>query len=458
MTETSSNLSGIAHPSRRRARIVMIAYACSPDRGSENFVGWNRAVQAGRFADTWVICEGRECEAEIEQYIAAHGPVPGVRFVVVPLSDFQSRLQQLPGCYYRAYRLWHRAAFAVARQLHAKHSFDLAHQVNMVGYREPGYLWQLGIPFVWGPIGGTQNFPVRFLPILRPLDAAKELLRNVVNSLQLRFSRRVRLAARAASKVLAANSTNQVDLAHSCGVDVVRMLETGVSNIVREPSTTRGKRDAFRILWSGMLEPRKALRLLLDALAKLPANLKWQLRVVGDGPLRAASMRRAEALGINDRIEWLGWLPLADAIKQYDWADVFAFTSLRDTSGNVVLEAMSRGVPVVCADHQGMADIVTPESGIKIPVHSPKQLISDFSEALRRLSRDELLCSQLGEGARQRAEHYLWSKQGDRMATVYRDVLDLTGNDLIHLEPSRGVNPALVVARGTNHMQLETII
>lgn len=414
---------------RRRARLLLLAYACVPGQGSECGVGWNRAIQAGRFADTWVICEGSECEAAIRRYITECGPVSGVKFVFVHLSRFEARLQKTPGFYYLGYYLWHRRAFAVARKLHQEIDFDLAHQVNMVGYREPGFLWQLPVPFVWGPVGGTQNFPFRFLRILRPRDAAKEFVRGVVNTLQLRFSRRVRLAARRASALLAANSTNERDLRAAFGKEVEQMLETGVSitALPRSEQATAG--GPLRILWSGQIEPHKALSLLIDALALLPNDATWQARVLGAGSLRRFCERQAQRLNVHDRIEWLGWRRRTEAIDEYSRADVFVFTSLRDTSGNVVLEAMEQGVPIICLDHQGVADMVTPQCGIKLSVSSPGQVAKDLASALHKLAQDPELRRRLGEGARQRAEYYLWPRQGERMADIYRRVLDLVGSD-----------------------------
>jgi glycosyltransferase involved in cell wall biosynthesis len=148
-----------------------------------------------------------------------------------------------------------------------------------------------------------------------------------------------------------------------------------------------------------------------------------------------ACRRQASRLGIDDRIEWLGWMPHHEALQQYSWADVFAFTSLRDTSGAVVLEAFSNGVPVIALDHQGAADMVTPQCGIKIPVTSPRQVIKDYSEALVRLAREPGLLHKLSEGARTRAADYLWSKQGEAMAKIYRRALEDAGCAAEPMEP-----------------------
>ncbi len=95
-------------------------------------------------------------------------------------------------------------------------------------------------------------------------------------------------------------------------------------------------------------------------------------------------------------MQWRGWLPLAEALQLYASADLFVFTSLRDTSGTVVLEALSRGLPVICLDHQGVRDLITPECGIKVPVTRPSEVIAGLAEAITKLARDPDRREQLG--------------------------------------------------------------
>src|SRR5262245_2183342 len=126
-----------ADPTPRRPRFLLLAYACSPTMGSEPGVGWNRALQAARMADTWVICEERRYGPGLRQYLAEKGPVPGLTFHFVPRDVLPAGLGKLPGLDYVAYNRWHRRAFRLARRLHAEHHFDLAHQVTFCGYRQP---------------------------------------------------------------------------------------------------------------------------------------------------------------------------------------------------------------------------------------------------------------------------------------------------------------------------------
>ena len=146
----------ISAQNRARKRVLMLAYACSPYRGSEPGTGWQRAVENAKYFDTWVICEQGEFEADIRRYENEYGQVPGLFFCFVPKTRIENFVGYIPGLYYVTYKIWHRRAYRAAVGLHKRHGFELVHQANMCGFREPGYLWKLPLPFAWGPIGGQR--------------------------------------------------------------------------------------------------------------------------------------------------------------------------------------------------------------------------------------------------------------------------------------------------------------
>jgi len=386
-------------------------------------MGWNRAVQTARFCDTWVICEECEFGEEIRRHLRSHGDVPGLHFVFVPKRGWETALSRVPGLYFLMYNLWHRRAFSVARRFHEQFAFDLVHHATMCGFREPSYLWKLDAPFVWGPVGGTQNYPWRFLGEAGIRGAIGEALRGVANAIQLRFSPRVRRAVRRAAAFAAANTTNQNDFNRTHDVAPMLMSETGIESVMGTPRTDRDPGRPLRILWSGLMTPRKALSLLIKALARLPKDVPYELRILGDGPLRRRWQRLAHRTGVQCHTTWMGRLPRHEALRQYAWADLFAFTSLRDTTGTVVLEALGAGLPVVCLDHQGAHGVITDQCGIKVPVTAPNEVIAGLSEAVTLLARDTRQWERLSRGALERAEEYVWSRLVERMVGVYRQVL-----------------------------------
>ena len=397
-----------------RPRILLLAHACSPVHGSEEKVGWNRAVGSARDFDTWVICRSEHNEAEIRAFEAEAGAVPGLTWVFLGHSRAGRALGRLPGGTWVAYNLWQRRALALARDLDRRVGFDLVHHVNWVSFREPGYGWRLGLPFVLGPVGGTQNTPRRFLLSGGPAMALREGFRSMLNSLQLVAGRRLRRAARAAAPFLAANSTVQRDVRRHLGVESVRMLETGSGPVGAPRRWADRAPGPLRLLWVGDCLNRKGAHLMIRAMRQLERERPGAvtLAVLGDGPARAAFARLP---GVSAP----GLVPHVEMNRAYAAADALVFTSLRDTSGNVVLEALGQGLPVICLDHQGVADIVTPACGLKVPVTTPRAAIAGIAAAIRQIASDPDAYDRMSAASVARARHYDWSRSTEVVRRIY---------------------------------------
>jgi glycosyltransferase involved in cell wall biosynthesis len=256
------------------------------------------------------------------------------------------------------------------------------------------------------------------------VDALGESVRNVANKLQLRHSRRVHRAAHAAGAVVVANTSMQEDFRKVIGVNADVLLDVGYRPIDQNTSPHVQSTDGvLRILWSGTLCARKALGILIDALAAMPADFRCEVRVLGQGPYKKRWERLASRRGVAGKLRWLGQLPHAEARRQYEWADVFVFTSLRDTTGTVLAEALAAGLPVVCLDHQGARDVVSADCGLKVAVTNPKDVAQQLAAALMRLANDRELYARLAAGAKVRAREFEWSQLGRKMVAIYERVL-----------------------------------
>jgi rhamnosyltransferase len=421
------NMAEISNKNSRpqRPRVLLLAAACNPYRGSDSAVGWGRAGEAAKRFDTWVICSQGDQE-DICRYLSEHGEIPGLHFCYLEKSrieEFLKRRRPLYDTHYLPYNLWQRRAFRFATRLHRALKFDLIHQVTRTGFREPGYLWKLEAPFIWGPVGGTQNYPWRFLKAAGFRGALKEGMRSLINVLQFRFSPRVRKALKRAKAIIAANAEIQHDFERVHGIRPEILLDIGVHGLKAVSAPRTLQNSPLRILWLGQLKHHKALHLLIQALALMPSGFSYEFRVLGKGPLKKRWQALAKRLGVDSHCQWPGWIPHELAMNEYDRADVLVFSSLRDTASNVVLEALSRGVPIICLDHQGVRDVVTDECGIKIPVTTPGEVIAQLRNHLVDLTTDRTKLESLSRGALKRASQYLWSRNGERMARIYSTVL-----------------------------------
>ena len=402
-----------------RERVLLIVHCLDENFSMESRLSWYRAVHAARRYDTTVLC----AEPFADICCDVDPQIPGLRVVTVPHTQLEKILISAPIGFYLAYRLWHQRVVRVARKLNARHRFSLVHQVSYCGYREPGYCWQLDAPFVWGPIGGTQDVPWRFLGQLDVSGAIKEAWRSVANTVQLRFGSRVGHALGSAHTTFVANRDVQNSFRRARRLNLPCVLETGITQIAKEPRARRKPDRPLRVLWTGRLEAWKGLQLLLKAVAGSANDSQIQLRVVGSGSRERRLRKLATKLGLDSQVEWVPLPPYAQRSEHYEWADVFAFTSLRDTSGTGLLESLAAGVPIVGLNHQGARDIMTADCALPIEVTSPRHVIGTLRAHLTRLSQDADLLQTLSRGALERAHDYHWDKLGEAMLTCYADAL-----------------------------------
>jgi glycosyltransferase involved in cell wall biosynthesis len=153
--------------------------------------------------------------------------------------------------------------------------------------------------------------------------------------------------------------------------------------------------DKPTILAVGRLHRQKGLDVLLDAFARLDAR-EWQIVLLGEGVERERLERQAQALGVADRVRFVG--PVADPAPYYRAAQIFVLPSRHEGTPNALMEAMSFGLPAIVSDgSQGPLDLVSDGvTGLVIPVEDATAL----SAALRRLMDDQGLRARLSAGAR----------------------------------------------------------
>lgn len=378
-----------------RLRILVLAYMISPIRGSEFAVAWNYVKAMRSHCDLTVLYGtagehmGDVTDFPVSNFIDRSEPGE-VKFHFVPEPPLAHRLNALNRrgiltySFYLAYRVWHRAALAEARRLIAEDAVDVIHFLGPIGYREPGYLWRLPFPYVWGPVGGATSFPWRFHAALPGKGKFTLMGRAFVNALQLRFSRRVTQAFRRADVLFTATTENQAIFRKIKGVESLYLPENGIEGQI---SLDEAKFPAqpIRIVWIGSLEARKGLKLLIEAIGMLRDPCQVCVDIVGNGPLRGSLRKRAFELGIGEQFVWHGHIPRAGVLELLDRGHLHVVTGLNEGNPTSIWEALSRSVPVLTLDHRGMRDVVSPAYGVRIPVTDPQQCSRDIAAAVQEL-------------------------------------------------------------------------
>ncbi|HEX2500115.1 MAG TPA: glycosyltransferase family 1 protein [Methylomirabilota bacterium] len=171
------------------------------------------------------------------------------------------------------------------------------------------------------------------------------------------------------------------------------------------------------VLFVGVLEPKKNLGVLLEAVARLRRTAAWgetELVVVGApgwGPDPAA---RAHVLGLDGAVRFVGPAPDADLPALYGGALAFAFPSLWEGFGLPALEAMAAGTPVVASNRGALPEVTGGAALLVDP--APRA----FAEALERLLTEPALRERLRLAGRARAAEFSWTRTARETLAVYR--------------------------------------
>ena len=407
-------------------KVLINAYACSPGMGSEPGMAWNWCMNLARYCELFIITEG-EFRERIETVVPTlpHGQNMHFYYNPVPEKVRQMCWNQGDWRFYKYYKRWQKKTAEIAEDICKKENIDILHQLNMIGFREPGYLWQVskkkGIPFVWGPIDAKDSFPMAYA---QNADFKIQMflrIKNLITRLQLRFSRRVKAAAKQACVVVGASSNSVKSLKNYLNIDASLVNETGC-NISSEIGFAEIKyKDAFDILWVGKFDFRKQLELALRAIAAMKLD-NIRLHIVGGGNDEPYK-NLASDLGISSCCVWHGLVSHDTVQNIMKQCDVLLFTSVAEGTPHVVLEAIANGVPVICFDTCGHGDCVTEDVGIKIPLTNPEQSIKDFANAIRALYNNRTLLQTMSKNCYKRACELSWDNKAKLVLAMYENVL-----------------------------------
>ena len=419
-----------------RLKILACAHELSPVQGSECAVGWHCVTQLARWHDVTVLCASGSqnspsaYKSAVEDYVRARGPIEGLRFVFVDQPRGARVLAALnrklfgsggigfPLLFNWALRFWHRAAYRRAAQLDPSR-FDVVHHVTPIAFWAGSDLWKFGRPYVWGPVSGAGRLSLEFARWTGARMLLFEIFRTAFNSFQALTSISLRSSLRRTAFVFTVGP-EEADLFLRLGATTpIAMIETAAPAAAPVPRQRRyDGSSGLRLLWSGQHIDRKALPLLLHALASSRLRGRIELHVLGGGPRTEEWQHVARRLGLVS-VFWHGQRPHDEAMAAMREADVLVHTSIREGTPHVVLEAMAQSLPIVCHDIAGLSVAVTDQCGIKVPLVDPATSIAGFRAAVERLAETPPLLQALSAGAAARAAELTWEAKAAEIARVY---------------------------------------
>ncbi len=409
--------------------VLLSAFWCDPNQGSEHAIGWQWAVElADRYDKVVVITCGSINKTAIEKYLSRHPGAlrPNLQFeyVDVPGWTWNGRTRiPFPNAHYVC---WQLAAYLRARTLHQQHRFDVAHHVTMATIRGPSFMGRLGIPFILGPVGGGERAPMHLRIGYGPRGFLVDGLRDLSN-LSVRISPLQRQTLRLAKLIYATTPETKALIPQQWQSKTRCQLGIGLDDKTIDPPQKRpGEPGTLNLLYAGRLLYWKGMHFGIEAFAALVQRYpRSRLTFVGPGGEYESRLRQMiTTLNLESHVTWQGFVTTEDLITLYRDSDALLFPSLHDAGGLVALEAMAKGLPVVCLQMGGPGILVNEMCGraIKTEGRSRTQVVAALTEALVELAENPSLRLQLSQGAIARTQDFRFRSIVDR---VYRDVQDV---------------------------------
>jgi len=425
-------------PFRFRRRVLLSCFACSPIWGSEPGVGWRWLLELAKRHDVVLVTHAFFRE-QLEPALAAN-PVAGLEihycaapaFGVHPHTQLNSRL---------FYVWWQWRLKQMVKRLMKTQTFDLIHHLTWGTFRFPTFLGGMGVPLVMGPLGGGDVAPMRLYVGLPFRTRALEWVRAM--SLHLaRFDPLATLGPNSADLILCNTADTLRALPARLRQRAVIALEIGAPTVDISCRQSRSVvPDPFRLLFAGTLSGVKGIVLALGAVQFLTkAGYDVTLDIAGKGPLQAHIRSEVVRLDLTERVRLLGMLARENLFELYAKADLFVFPSLHDSSGNVVLESLSRGLPVICLDLGGPKYYVTPQCGVVVSTRgqSRAQIERGLANAIAGVLDDpEKLRSMSTEAVRQ-ATIQTWAARVNGAYDLIEQKLNWVGDQGVTGQVDRG--------------------
>lgn len=400
-----------------RLKILVLGLTIDGTDVGETYSAFRLIEALGRQADVTLLClqrPGRTPTAE---------QLPGVRVIAFPEPAFFGRAERVRAQLKPHWPLlaW-RARRWIAEALRRGEQFDVAHQILPQAMRHRSPLRLFDIPYVIGPLGGSLKTPPGMAEEVGEKDSLLVRLRKF-DAARLRVDGALRASYERAAVVLGV-APYVADVLAGLKLRRFEVALERAGDVVSDGGWRQPPPGELKLLHVGRCIRTKGLRDMVRAMAQLRDLPGVTLTSAGDGPDLEACRAEAAALGVADRISFLGRVPRQQVEDLYASHHVFAFPSFREPMGGVFFEAMRWGLPVVTADYGGPQAIVDAASGVRVAVTDPVRFAADLATTIRRLAADPVRLTALSAGASKRMRDLGdWDAKAGDTISLYRQIM-----------------------------------
>jgi len=406
---------------RQNLKILLSAYACEPNKGSEPEVGWKWATTLPRLGHEVYVVTRSNNKENIQNYLNNNN-ISNLNFIYFDYPKWLIKIVKGKSNQYSYlyFLLWQLGIFFAVKPYIKKIKFDFIHHVTFVSLRYPSFLCLYKIPLIFGPISGGDVIPNKLRGKFTIVEKIKEFIRDLSNN-YIKFSPLMNLTFLKSKKIFVNSEATKKIIPYKYHHKTELMIAIGNSDTVNTSLNFNKDRKKFNICYAGNLLRLKGISLAIETFNELKKiNHNVFLTVAGSGPLESELKRKAKYYNIDQSISWLGQINRDKLFELFQNNDLLLMPSLRDSGGFVILEAMSFGLPVATLDLGGPGIIVDNDCGIKIDVSnkSENQIVLELASKINNLSKSNEKIFYKKRKSLERIKVFSWEQKG---LTIYKN-------------------------------------
>lgn len=407
-------------------KILLSAYACEPNKGSEPGVGWNWAIELAKLGHQVYVITRANNEPSITSALEEK-PYNNLNFIYYDLPKWLRWWKKGGRGVHLYYFLWQIGIYSIVKNLTKKHLFDVIHHVTFVSVRQPSFLGLLGIPFIFGPVAGGERAPMQLRKSFPLRGKLTDGLRDLINA-WVKFSPLMRLTFHTAKTIYVTSEDTLRLIPKKYQAKTFVKLAIASDHPLMASVKSAQYNGSPRVLYVGQLKYWKGGHFALRSFAVLLKQFSdARFTVLGKGQDKSWLKNISFELDIDHAVEWLEWLPREEIDEVYQKHDLLLFPSLHDSGGMVVLEAMRNGLPVVCLNLGGPGVIVDDSCGCVISTtgRTEEEVVDHLAKSLLGVYNAPEKLNRLSAGALKKSVEMSWSRL---VKTVYFNdrIFDIT--------------------------------
>ncbi|WKN32525.1 glycosyltransferase [Porifericola rhodea] len=390
--------------------ILLSAFACMPNRGSEPGVGWNFACELSKKHNVYLVTR-TENRLSIKEWTDKHPhSTANITFFYYDLPSWFGFRDPRSFTIYFFYFFWQVGMFFHAKNWVKDHNIQLIHHLTYGVFRVPSLLVLLNIPFIFGPVGGGEKFPIKLRYGIKLRHHLLDILRDINNTLST-VNPLLWLTYWKSTLIVCKTQETLNRVPNKFHKKCIVSTEMGL-NYVSNASHVKSncKKHGVKLLFTGRLVYWKGLHLVFEAFAEIIKDFPLsELTIIGNGKDKEWLTDKSKSLGLTANIKWVNSIPQNELFELYSTFDMMVFPSMREAGGNVVIEALAYNLPVICLDLGGPSQVVNNKCGriISTKGKNKSQVIQELYQELHHLIKDKRTINKLKKNTNNYAKRFL---------------------------------------------------